>query len=313
MKQTFYSNGKLLITGEYVVLDGANALAFPAKFGQSLTVEPINDPSINWSSIDSNGNIWLDFTFSVIEILNGKNENTFSLKTANRIYKKEESRLISILKEAHLLNPKFLDSQSGFKVITKLDFPINWGLGSSSTLINNIASWAEIDAFTLLKNTFEGSAYDIAAAQNNKPILYSYINNKPIIGEINLNWDFTDRLFFVHLNKKQNSRDAIKNYNLQKGETLGLKRKISRLTIQFTICKSISQFESLIIEHELIISEIIKQKPVKELLFKDYPGSIKSLGAWGGDFILATGDKSHWEYFKSKGYNTILSYSEMIL
>ncbi len=313
MKQTFYSNGKLLITGEYVVLDGTNALAFPTKFGQSLTVEPINDPSINWSSIDSNGNIWLDFTFSVIEILNDKNENKFSLKTDNRIYKKEESRLISILKEAYQLNPKFLDNQLGFKVITKLDFPINWGLGSSSTLINNIASWAEIDAFTLLKNTFEGSAYDIAAAQNNKPILYSYINNKPIIGEINLNWDFTDRLFFVHLNKKQNSRDAIKNYNLQKGGTLGLKRKISRLTIQFTICKSISQFESLIIEHELIISEIIKQKPIKELLFKDYPGSIKSLGAWGGDFILATGDKSNWEYFKSKGYNTILSYSEMIL
>ena len=32
--QTFYSNGKLLITGEYVVLDGAKALALPTKFGQ---------------------------------------------------------------------------------------------------------------------------------------------------------------------------------------------------------------------------------------------------------------------------------------
>jgi mevalonate kinase len=28
MKQTFYSNGKLLITGEYLVLDGAKALLY---------------------------------------------------------------------------------------------------------------------------------------------------------------------------------------------------------------------------------------------------------------------------------------------
>ena len=36
MKKTFYSNGKLLITGEYVVLDGAKALALPTKYGQNL-------------------------------------------------------------------------------------------------------------------------------------------------------------------------------------------------------------------------------------------------------------------------------------
>ena len=39
MKQTFYSNGKLLITGEYLVLDGAKAFALPTKFGQKLTIE----------------------------------------------------------------------------------------------------------------------------------------------------------------------------------------------------------------------------------------------------------------------------------
>ena len=39
MEKTFYSNGKLLITGEYLVLDGAKALALPTKYGQYLTVE----------------------------------------------------------------------------------------------------------------------------------------------------------------------------------------------------------------------------------------------------------------------------------
>jgi hypothetical protein len=29
--------------------------------------------------------------------------------------------------------------------------PKSWGLGTSSTLINNIAQWLQIDAFTLLK------------------------------------------------------------------------------------------------------------------------------------------------------------------
>jgi hypothetical protein len=30
-EKTFYSNGKLLITGEYLVLDGAKAFALPKK------------------------------------------------------------------------------------------------------------------------------------------------------------------------------------------------------------------------------------------------------------------------------------------
>ena len=38
MEKTFYSNGKLLLTGEYVVLDGATALAIPTKYGQYLEI-----------------------------------------------------------------------------------------------------------------------------------------------------------------------------------------------------------------------------------------------------------------------------------
>ena len=47
--QTFYSNGKLLITGEYVVLDGAKALALPTKFGQSLLVKDRKSTRLNSS------------------------------------------------------------------------------------------------------------------------------------------------------------------------------------------------------------------------------------------------------------------------
>ena len=33
-----YSNGKLLISGEYVILDGALSLAVPTLFGQYLEI-----------------------------------------------------------------------------------------------------------------------------------------------------------------------------------------------------------------------------------------------------------------------------------
>ena len=41
--QTFYGHGKLLLTGEYAVLDGAKALSIPTRFGQSLEVTSIAD------------------------------------------------------------------------------------------------------------------------------------------------------------------------------------------------------------------------------------------------------------------------------
>ena len=306
MKQTFYSNGKLLITGEYLVLDGAQALALPTRFGQSLEVTPINEPKINWKSYDIKGKVWLDTTINLNEITSFQKKGTH--KSAIEI-----AKLISILKEAQKLNPNFLRNNSGFAVNTYLDFPRNWGLGSSSTLINNIASWANVDAFTLLKKTFGGSGYDIAAAQNNHPIIYQKTKNNQEVKALHLNWNFTHQLFFVHLNKKQNSSEAIKQYELQKEKTNTFQSKINDLTSQFTNCKTLEKFEYLIVEHEALISKAIKQKPIKERLFSDFKGSIKSLGAWGGDFILATGNRENQDYFRNKGYQTILTFQEMIL
>ena len=305
MKQFFYSNGKLLISGEYLVLDGAKALAFPTKFGQSLEVETIKEPSIFWKSLDEKGNVWLDIVIEISEIISPQKNNT-------RKDIRETTQLISILKEAQKLNPKFLTNNTGFVVTTKLDFPRNWGLGSSSTLINNIANWANVDAFLLLKNTFGGSGYDIASAQNNVPILYSIKENKSHVEALSLNWKFTESLFFVHLNKKQDSRDAITSYQTQKAVASLYKDKITQITTELINCSDLPEFEKLITQHEKIISEIIQQKTIKETLFKDYFGSIKSLGAWGGDFILATGSKNNWNYFKDKGFTTILSFQEMI-
>ncbi len=163
MEQSFYSNGKLLITGEYLVLDGAKALAVPTKFGQYLEVKPSEKKSIHWKSFDSNNQIWFEDEIFWNEIINLELNNESS---------EVKNTLIKILNVAYHTNPNRIDRSSGFEVSTKLTFPKSWGLGTSSTLINNIAKWFQIDAFDLLHKSFGGSGYDIACAESKKPIIY---------------------------------------------------------------------------------------------------------------------------------------------
>ncbi|PIZ07941.1 MAG: GHMP kinase, partial [Flavobacteriaceae bacterium CG_4_10_14_0_8_um_filter_34_31] len=193
----------------------------------------------------------------------------------------------------------------------KLNFSKNWGLGTSSTLISTIAAWAKVDAFTLLKNSFGGSGYDIACAIHDKPILFSNNEHPPIIEEVVLPWDFKDELFFVYLNKKQDSKQAIgryKNLNTNKKEAIV---KVNALTQALISSKTLSAFENLLQEHEEILSNLLQLPKVKKAYFKDYPGIIKSLGAWGGDFVLAT-SKEALDYFPSKGYSVIIPFTTML-
>jgi len=301
--QQFYSNGKLLITGEYVVLDGAKALALPTKFGQDLCVEINNDHEIIWESFNYQKKLWFACKFNPenIEI----NATNFDIKIAKTLQK--------ILIEAQKLNPEFLKNTYGFHIKTHLTFPNNWGLGTSSTLINNVAHWADVDAFKLLSKSFGGSGYDIACAENNSPILYHLKENKPKVENIIFNPSFKEQLFFVHLNKKQNSKIAIKKYRKIKNDCATVVEDISNLTQQLVKSSSLSDFENILAEHEKIIGDVIQQKPVQQILFNDYFGQTKSLGAWGGDFILATGNEYSLKYFNDKGFNTVIPYQKMIL
>ena len=48
----YYSNGKLLITGEYAVLNGALSLALPSSLGQKLIVQPSQN-AFSWEAFDA--------------------------------------------------------------------------------------------------------------------------------------------------------------------------------------------------------------------------------------------------------------------
>jgi len=308
--QTFYSNGKLLITGEYVVLDGALSLAVPTKHGQILKVKPITSKQIIWKSLDDKGKVWFEDEFYF-------ENKKLTPKQTNHPISEKLSKILNIAKH---LNTDFLKENHGFEVETKLSFPKNWGLGSSSTLINNIADWATVDAYKLLELTFGGSGYDIACAQNDSVITYQIIkasdnakNDSRTISKVDFNPNFNDCLYFIHLNRKQNSREGIEHYKKYRSNITNEVSEINDITSKIIDCNQLNEFETLIEQHEAIISKIIKIEPIKNQLFKDFNGSIKSLGAWGGDFVLATSIKDPTEYFKNKGFETIIPFDKMIL
>ena len=304
MKKTFYSNGKLLITGEYVVLDGAKALALPTKYGQNLIIEEGQNKMIQWKSLDADGSIWFeaDIPFSAIT-------EKEKFDAANAI----KNTLIEILHEAYLLAPDFIHKSGGYTIQTTLTFPKFWGLGTSSTLINNIAQWLAIDAYTLLKNSFGGSGYDIACAQNDSPIVYQLVNGKPVATPVAFHPAFSDKIHFVYLNKKQSSKTAIANYYNKSGNVAKLIPKIDQITKAIMKAGGPKEFAQELQKHEIELSNFLEMQTVKEALFDDFDGVIKSLGAWGGDFILVISKQDPTFYFKERGYKTVIPYQEMIL
>ena len=301
--QTFYSNGKLLITGEYVVLDGAKALALPTKFGQSLVVKQGTKNQIKWTSFDSDKSIWFEDIILFEEVKTKiTNENNSAVKNT----------LIEILHQAFIQNPTFLEKE-GYEIETHLTFPRLWGLGTSSTLINSIGDWLDIDAFELLQKSFGGSGYDIACAKSNSPIVYHLENEKPHFKAIHFNPSFKENIHFVYLNQKQSSKMAIANYMSKHHHVNAVISKINTITYDAIDCKEGKEFAKQMEKHEIIMSDVLEIETIQEKLFPDFKGIIKSLGAWGGDFVMAISKENPTAYFKEKGYPVVLSYEEMIL
>ncbi len=281
-----------------MVLDGARALALPTKLGQSLSVNHIQDGSFHhWQSLDHRGDVWFECTFDL--------SLTHIIHTSDT---KRAQTLLLILQYIKVRQEHLFINVIQF--ITKLDFNPEWGLGSSSTFIHNLAQWSGVDAFDLLQNSFGGSGYDVAVAIANAPIVYQIDAQKSQWEKVAINWHFKDQLWFVYLNQKQNSREGIRQYKAHPANQKQIEQ-ISNISEQLLSCNDLTAFEKLISKHESLISNIIQLKTVKEKLFSDYPGSVKSLGAWGGDFVLATGSDAP-AYFKAKAYETVISYQDFI-
>ncbi|MBT7609416.1 MAG: GHMP kinase [Bacteriovoracaceae bacterium] len=305
--QQYYGHGKLLLSGEYFVMDGATSLALPTKVGQSMSVKysASFEPILHWKSFDVNGALWLEAKFEFWR---------FDCLDPNP--SKEILLLQKILRQARKQNSHFLRDNNDIQVETHLGFPLEWGLGSSSTLIYNIAQWAYISPFELLFQTYGGSGYDIACAQSEGPILYSRNQTGPNWSPTYFNPKYKDSIYFVYLGSKQETSSAIEYYESLRPFDPDLIGALSTITEEMLHCKSLQEFEFLITAHESIVSKAIKLKTVKELYFSDYFGEIKSLGAWGGDFVIATSHRGFIEtaeYFDKLGFPIVVPFDDIIL
>ncbi len=315
MQQHFHSNGKLLLTAEFLVIDGARALAVPCQYGQSMEVEEIEEPEILFESYTDEGKMWYDGVFSITEegISNiyGSVYGSSDEKEGERLV---SERLEQILNALLRIKRSFFQNR-GFIIKNRLDFPRDWGLGTSSTLLSNLAAWTDINPYYLSNATFGGSGYDIACATSHQPILYQRVQaDSPLIGKANFDPPFKEELFFVYLNRKQDTREVVKRYKeLNPEKRTHWVNEASFLTESFVNCKDRSAFEKLIEAHESLLAKVLDLPMVKRAYFHDYPGAIKSLGAWGGDFILVTGTKEDHQYFEKKGYSTIIRYKDLVL
>ena len=305
MIQQYYSKGKLLITGEYFVLEGAKAFALPLNLGQSLKVEYLEDSQnqLIWET-NLKYNPWFKAKFSIKDL---SIIETSEYEKAKYIQK----LLVQIKKMSNVLGENTLS----IKITTNLEFSTDWGLGSSSSLISNLSYWAKINPYDLLFNTNQGSGFDIACARSDGPIIYQ-LKEEPEIANMDFDPDFLDQIYFIYLGRKQNSLKSVLKYREIIKKNKKLSEIISNLTLSVIQSKSLEEFEYYIDEHEMIISETIKETRVKQKYFKDYDGAIKSLGTWGGDFILATNNNDSMyveNYFKDKGMNIIFPYKNLVL
>lgn len=246
--------------------------------------------------------MWYNDEIEIKDIIANKNQSADKVRNT----------LITILHEAHLMNLNILSS-GGFIAETELTFPRNWGLGTSSTLINNIAQWFDIDAFELLQKSFGGSGYDIACAQNNVPVTYQMQNGKPIVEQVIFNPVFKEHIYFVYLNQKRDSKEAIANFRKKQKDLTNEIAEVSQMTDELLQIQDLETFITFFKRYEQNLSAVLETPTIQQQLFPDFNGLVKSLGGWGGDFVMVASQENPIEYFKNKGFDTVLSYEEMIL
>jgi len=294
-----------LITGEYLVLHAALALAVPTIPGQKMNVDNAGvSGQLIWKSIYKR-DPWFMAIFSLpeFEIIRSSKPNSAAF-------------LQQLLLEAHRINPEILKKNKSPQVKTILGFDPEWGMGSSSSLISNIASWFGIDAYELFFNTQKGSGYDIACAGAEYPVFYQLINASPKTEKASFDPPFKSSLAFVYSGRKQDSEASVNHFLNSTGFREYDINRISAISREIAKANTLKEFNALLDEHEEIMSAVLQLPKVKEESFPDFPGSIKSLGAWGGDFLLASsemGFEGIKAYFSGKGLRTVFSWEEIVL
>jgi mevalonate kinase len=303
----YYANAKLLISGEYLVLSGAEALAVPLKMGQWLEVGIIGGeerPHLKWQAWVL-GREWFTATILLpeMEIM----ESSDPLMA---------SRLVKIFNEIIKMNSEMFEPRKSYSFSTVSSFDHNWGMGSSSALVANLARWAMIDPFDLFYRLNTGSGYDVAAALAKGPILFSTHSHRVKIAPVSFQPVFHQQIFFVYRGQKQNTEQSLYEYGGLPEPTSQQIGMISYFTDELLHTRHLKHFMHIVSEHESFISNYLGRKTVKQEYFSDFIGEIKSLGAWGGDMMMAVSELPRdyiRTYFQTKGIQTLFDFHTLIL
>ncbi len=303
-KKEYYGRGKLLLTGEYAVVNGARALALPTRKGQKLTVSTGRGSDIKWKSLTPDGETWFTAKISLFDFS--------ALKSSDAAI---AEKLEKILEAAVRLNSDFLSTWKGIKVTTELEFPQEWGWGSSSTLVYNIAQWADVDPYDLYAATFGGSGYDIACAGAKGPLLYHKVSDQLVdVRSASIDKSLQKHLYFIYSGQKAESREALE-YLKEHTMDDSLVEEVSSISSNLSESSKVEDWVKGIESHNALLTDYLK-RDCPAAAFSDFQGAVKALGAWGGDFLLAVSPESPSyvkSYFSEKAMPEVLTYADVAL
>jgi mevalonate kinase len=280
-------------------LDGAAGLAIPLRFGQSLHLRPHDGEHLIWTSLEADGSPWFQGTFHPgTGLLMESTDQEVGIMLEKLLRAAPESARRNILKSQHLR--------------IQADFNRDWGLGSSATLVWLVASLLKTSPYPLLDASFGGSGYDLACAAASGPIVYQRNQGKPSSIPVALPEPILNHLFFVYSGKKQNSRDAIHKYRTQK-DSASFSEEMNQLSLNLTKARTVDAFGECLQKIEEKVRNHLMLYSLKDY-HPDYPGILKPMGAWGGDFFLAFGPPEDTRnYFESKGFFPVWQAKEVML
>jgi len=287
-----------------MVMYGADALSVPLSLGQYLHLKPRLNPKIfSWKAFYLE-KFWFDAEF-----------DPSSLHIVRTTDREIAERLAGYLKTIINLNSGFQRELFSWDVETNLEFHPEWGFGSSSSLTALLAEWAELNPLDLHMQISEGSGYDVATAIAGGPIIYRLKHDAPQYSHVHFNPPFSDHIYFVWMGNKQSSHESVLRFRDRIRPGHNEISFFNSITGKILQAEGWNEFGALMMEHETRLSEILGIPTVGSRLFPDLDGYVKSLGAWGGDFVMiVTGQdqKTLQEYLKSKNLRVIFPYEEIV-
>lgn len=280
--KSYYAHGKILLAGEYGVMYGLEALAFPVHLGQWMKVwetPSAGNSHLIWQAKDNKNQVWFECKIDtdILHVIDTTDESL-------------SKTLIKLLRYASEQLPDFF-LHKNIRVETELEFSTTTGLGSSSTLVSLFADWTGLNPLDVQYAVFGGSGYDVMVSKLGKPLVFWKENDTANWAPFILNPEFTKDWYVLFTGEKMNSRlslDAVREklemimgnplFSMQLGQILnGLKDPKSTMLLE----------AGLEMWQGLMAALLGLPRPYDKYELKPIQGGLcKWLGAWGGDMIL---------------------------